>query len=137
MNLLKFIGSDSRMDWAFSHTTLALATTKASTRAMLEAIARQEGLGRPQKERGTAPHVFATLRFHLVELGLLLGRDKSRDLRIRLRDAVGDLFGRGRPNCIDVGCRLLDQRFDLHSLLGSEREARLQARKDMTRHLGR
>jgi len=58
-------------------------------------------------------------RVALAEVGLLLG------------EAAADLSDR-----INVGCRLLNQRFGLRSLLGRERESRLQAAENMTGHLG-
>src|SRR6266436_10068142 len=82
------------------------------------------------------PHAFATFRRHLVEFHLLLGREKSRCLGMRLCDPIGYLFCRRPTDCIDVGSCLLDQRLDLRRLLGSKRESRLQTGKDMARHLG-
>ena len=44
-----------------------------------------------------------------------------------LLDPIGYLFCCRLSDRINVGCRLLNQRFDLRSLLGRERESRLQA----------
>ena len=78
-----------------------------------------------REERAGVAHVLTAFRFHSVELRFLLGGDKSCDLRIRLGDPIRYLFRRRLTDRIDVDCRLLDQRFDLRSLLGSEREAPL------------